>query len=275
MREYRRLVRLVMDHGAKRSPRGLATRDIGHTTVVIENTTRALPLGVGRKLWAPIGAMEAIQLIAGQPMDPHLIIEIAPQFKQFMNGGLFHGSYGNRIGTQMLTVANRLNQDPETRQAIVTLWDPERDQISGMKDYPCTVALRFTIAEDDTLEMDVIMRSNDVWRGFAYDVFQFTQLQRTLAHSLYKEPGVYRHTTWSMHLYESDLDAVDEFMDFNMYRSTYDSSWQPLAVGRIGHSMIQLRKRARMIMDGVAPDDATVSEEWYLEQLSRRPTDVG
>lgn len=275
MREYRRLVRLVLDHGEKRSPRGLATRDMSHVTIVLENSVRAMPMGTGRKLWAPIGAMEAIQLIAGKSMNPKLVTQIAPAFAQFMNSGTFHGAYGARIDDQMITVAGRLKEDPQTRQAIVTLWNPGLDRIQGMRDYPCTVALRFSVASDNTLEMDTIMRSNDVWRGTPYDIFQFTQLQQTLARSLYLDAGTYRHTTWSLHMYDSDLEAVERFLDFPASEYTWEGHWQPQGIGHLGHPMNHMRIRARMIMEGSAPNEVTESEEWYLEQLSRRPTDVG
>jgi thymidylate synthase len=275
MREYKRLVRLVMDHGEDRSPRGLKTKDMSHVTIVLENSVRAMPMGTGRRLWTPIGAMEAIQLIAGRAMNPQLVTQIAPPFEQFMNGGSFHGAYGKRISNQMATVHDRLARDPDTRQAIVTLWDPNLDQLEGMRDYPCTVALRFSVATDGTLEMDTIMRSNDVWRGTPYDIFQFTQLQRTLARSLYREPGIYRHTTWSLHLYETDYEAADRFMDFSANEYTWEGHWQPDGIGHIGNTMQQMMVRARRIMVGDTPNNVTESEEWYLEQLSRRPTDVG
>lgn len=264
MAEYHRIVQLVMDNGEKRSPRGLVTRDVGHTTIVLNNIANALPIGLGRKLNPAIGAVEAIQLIAGRP-DPELVVKVAPQFKQYLDGGTFHGSYGKRIKRQMQTVTRRLKNDPNTRQAVVTLWDPEIDAFDGMRDYPCTIALGFSISMDGLLEMNVLMRSNDVWRGLAYDVFQFTQLQWTLARILGVVAGTYRHTTWSLHLYETDLKAAEGVM--NQPRDVYDSTWQPSGIGEPGSTMMHAMNRASAIMRGNEPHDITDSERWYLEQL--------
>ena len=53
------------------------------------------------------------------------------------------------------------------------------------------------------------MRSNDVWWGLPYDVFQFTQLQLTLARLLDVAPGEYTHMVGSLHAYERDADGID------------------------------------------------------------------
>jgi len=264
MAEYHRVVRHVVNNGRRRSPRGMLTLDAGSTTIVLKNITQAMPIGLGRKLNPAIGAVEAIQLVAGRA-DPELVLKIAPRFKQYLNGGRFHGSYGARIGKQMLAATRRLTNDPDTRQAIVTLWEPSIDTFDGMKDYPCTIGFNFAVGEHGTLEMNVIMRSNDVWRGFAYDVFQFTQLQHTLARVLGRWPGTYRHTTWSMHMYESDIPlAANLTTNLTLYRDT----WQPVGFGLPKvNSFNQAMVRASMIMRNEEPDDMTESEMWYRDKL--------
>ena len=52
--------------------------------------------------------------------------------------------------------------------------------------------------------MTTYMRSNDLWMGFPYDVFQFTCLQTLLAMELDVELGTYTHVAGSLHLYERD-----------------------------------------------------------------------
>jgi thymidylate synthase len=274
MVEYPRVARFVRDNGRRRSPRGIATYDVGHTTIILESIENAMPMGMGRGLDPAIGAVEAIQLIAGRS-DEKLVLKIAPQFSQYVDGGRFHGAYGRRIGSQMMMVERRLRADHATRQAVVTLWDPRVDTFDGMKDYPCTVALGFSVNTDQRskrLDMDVLMRSNDVWRGLTYDVFQFTQLQATLARSLGVPTGQYRHTTWSLHLYETDERDVDRLR----LTTRYDESSQPDGIGHPEMSMLQMRRRATLIMDGTEPDDCTFDERWYLDRLhGRQSSDVG
>jgi thymidylate synthase len=69
------------------------------------------------------------------------------------------------------------------------------------KDVNCTVALHFIIREGK-LYLTTYMRSNDIWMGFPYDVFQFASMQVLLSMELGVELGTYTHIAGSLHLYE-------------------------------------------------------------------------
>jgi hypothetical protein len=56
--------------------------------------------------------------------------------------------------------------------------------------------------------MTVFNRSNDFFRGFAYDVFAFGGIQAYLSERLGVTPGRYLHLTDSLHVYERDHRAV-------------------------------------------------------------------
>ena len=71
------------------------------------------------------------------------------------------------------------------------------------KDLNCTVCLQLFI-RDCKLYMTTYMRSNDLWMGFPYDVFQFTCLQILMAMKLHVGIGTYTHVAGSLHLYERD-----------------------------------------------------------------------
>src|SRR5690606_21896038 len=111
----------------------------------------------GRNLNQAISAAEAVQLIGGFSA-PGILLRISNRFRQFMNGDGFHGAYGSRIRMQIPSIVTKLQRDVNTRQAVATLWDPQLDNLSGMSDYPCTVALQFEI-RDGRLCMNTIMRS--------------------------------------------------------------------------------------------------------------------
>ena len=49
------------------------------------------------------------------------------------------------------------------------------------------------------------MRSNDLWLGFPFDVFQFANMQVLMAMELGVELGTYTHIAGSLHLYERDF----------------------------------------------------------------------
>lgn len=65
-----------------------------------------------------------------------------------------------------------LIKDPQTRQAVIHIKTADDKE---SKDVNCTVCLQF-LYRDKKLHMTVYMRSNDIWMGFPYDVFQFTNM---------------------------------------------------------------------------------------------------
>jgi thymidylate synthase len=248
------------------------TYDLGHTTVVLRSPYTALPIGMGRKLNTAIAAAEAAQLI-GAHVDHTLLPRIAPQFKQYLEtSGRFHGAYGDRIGDQVQHAIRKLKNDTDTRQAVITLWNPALDNAAA-HDIPCTVALNFAIV-NDRLELRTQMRSNDVWLGFPYDIFQFTQLQITVARALGCVPGAYTHSTWSLHLYTKDLASVDALTG-----AIRTDLYQPKGFGTIGESWRTIKLGTRSVLRGYKPErPLTESEKWYLDQLrdyttSRTPLD--
>jgi thymidylate synthase len=263
---YPDLLAYVRDEGDVRSPRGLKTYDVGYTTVELLSPYNALVIGMGRKLSKRIAAAEAIQLIGGFT-NPQLLLSASPAFARYIEpSGNFWGAYGGRIalGAQLPAVVRKLTDDPDTRQAIITLWNPHLDNQVGKNDYPCTVALGFSIKQGK-LELDVTMRSNDVWHGFPYDIFQFTQLQQTVANVLGREPGRYRHHTYSLHLYAEDVVEAEK-----VYTGHIDKKPDFLPLGLVNGafpSIAQVMARARMIASNDDIINESASERWYRDAL--------
>lgn len=205
---YAEIAQTTLERGSTVAPRGRETRELRNSTIVLADPTDALPLGVNRRLNTRIAAVEALQLIAGQAAET-LVLRSAPKFREYAeDDGSFWGNYGTRMGLQLAAAAERLEADPSSRQAFIALWRAERDLLTdGKRDYPCTVGMSFTV-RDGRLEMTTVMRSNDVWLGLAHDVFQFTQLQLTLAACLGVEVGSYTHQPISLHAYAEDAEGI-------------------------------------------------------------------
>lgn len=258
-RGYHEVLRHVVRTGVPRQPRGLKTLDAGQVTMILESPHNALPLGTGRGLSRRIAAAEAIQLIGGFS-QPKLLPPSFDRFKE--DDGTFWGAYGTRIGNQLEHVVQKLKTDRDTRQAVITLWSPQADNVVPPKrDHPCTVALGFDLSSDK-LVLRVTMRSSDVWLGIPHDWFQFTQLQLTVANVLQVEPGPYWHTSWSLHIYEENVTSVDDVTEPSAVR------FQPSGIGSNNTSdIVTVQHRARGIAHGYYPAICTESERWYLDAL--------
>lgn len=252
---YVDLVQHVLRNGKEVAPRGMKTREIEDATIFIDNVYATLPVGVGRGTVPGIGAVEACQLLSGVTR-PKTVIAVGPQFVKYTeDSGFFHGSYGTRTRGQYDVVIDRLRKDPDSRQGVVTLWNPELDCLPGKKDYPCTVMHQFRV-RDNKLNMSVYMRSNDVWLGAAYDFFQFTRVQIAMASVLDIQPGVYSHHVGSLHIYEEHYEAAE-----NLNR-TDEIPEPPFYVGRTWR---EIESSALLTLDAV--EDHT--QEWRLNPAER------
>lgn len=226
---YVDVVHTVVDNGRDVTVRGLKTKEILGATIVVDDPTQTLPLGVGRKCSPRVAAVETLQLIGGFT-DPVLTCKASDAFEKVKDGGAFHGAYGPRAAAQFPRVVERLKADPASRRAVVTIWDPVQDMFrEGLHDYPCTVSLEYTI-RDGRLVAQTHMRSNDVWLGLAYDAFVFTQVQLTLCDVLDVEPGKYVHHASSLHIYEENLDQTNQLKKSGevvaLPSGIYGTSWE-------------------------------------------------
>jgi thymidylate synthase len=257
-RDYHNVLRYVRTMGSEVTIRGMETREVLDATLVIKDPTDCLPVGVGRGINPRIAAMEALQLIAGES-HPDLLVRAAPNFAQFRDGGSFHGAYGPRVAMQLPRVVQRLKDDPTTRQALITVWDPLHDlMVDGRHDYPCTVSLQFMIREGQ-LQLHTTMRSNDVWWGLAYDAFQFTQLQLVVAQAIGFDPGPYFHHAVSMHIYERDVAESRRV-------ATNDSpAWVGRPIGMATARIDTAMHRASLLLAGTVPPECG----WYGDTMSQ------
>tara|TARA_Y100001937_G_scaffold88784_1_gene119987 strand:- start:32 stop:676 length:645 start_codon:yes stop_codon:yes gene_type:complete len=119
--------------------------------------------------------------------------------------GNVNSNYGwqwDRNG-QLDKVIGQLQNNPDTRQAAISIYDGKE-----MRDYsydtPCTYAVQFTIL-NNKLNMSVVMRSNDLWYGFCNDQYQFSNLQKLVAHETGYDVGTYYHFAHNLHLYNDKL----------------------------------------------------------------------
>lgn len=122
------------------------------------------------------------------------------------DGVTVNSNYGwcikNKYGfNQWEWCKEELKKNPNSRRAVIHIKEPSDKE---SKDVNCTVCLQFFIREGK-LFCTVYMRSNDIWMGFPYDVFQFTCMQIQMSMELGVELGTYTHIAGSLHLYNRNV----------------------------------------------------------------------
>jgi len=191
----------------------------------LSDTSKNFLLNGRRALSPAYAAAELLWYLSGSS-DIEMIKSYAPQYSKFAEKGIAWGAYGNRWFTdrswmnessadsrgQLYTVLDILRKKPDSRQALVGMWnagDLWHAMLGDKKDIPCTMSWQFLIRADH-LHMICTMRSNDCWLGLPYDIFANTSIQRLMAQDLGINPGWYIHQAGSEHLYDRNLQAATQ-----------------------------------------------------------------
>ncbi|MBE1566626.1 thymidylate synthase, partial [Nonomuraea africana] len=198
-----------VQQGEPVSPRAMPTREVLDVRLLIEQPrARLLPAQPARVLNPAFAVAECVWILSGT--NAPWIYDYNAQLRQYAeDDGILRGAYGPRMRLwdghvdQLAQVRATLLDDPETRRAVIQLYDPARDA-GGHRDVPCTLGYRFHLRQG-RLHMVTTMRSNDLWTGFPYDAFSATVLQELMAGWVGADLGEYHHHVDSLHLYEQDL----------------------------------------------------------------------
>lgn len=169
---------------------------------IMDKCSRKMPIkyGVGELLW---------YLSANNK-----VTAIEPYSKFWRNisddGITINSNYGYCIHKkfgfdQWNSIKELLKKDSNSRQAVIHIKEA-RDLISNpSKDVNCTISLQFLL-RNNKLHLITTMRSNDIWLGLPYDLFNFTCLQILMSMELDVEVGCYYHNAGSLHLYKRDVE---------------------------------------------------------------------
>jgi thymidylate synthase len=196
--------------------RGGLMREIpGAVTVEIRDPRKRISLLQGRKLNPWVSLAEFPWLMTGRN-DVAWVANYLPRAADFSDDGrVWRAGYGPRLRNwrskidQLAVVVEALYHNRASRQAVISLWDPEEDAGASSRDIPCTNWLHFQV-KNDALDLTVAMRSNDLIWGFSgVNVVNFTLLQEVVAALIDCEVGVYRHVCDNMHAYERHFDRLE------------------------------------------------------------------
>lgn len=167
------------------------------------------------------------------------------------NGGLknysddgfrYHGAYGHRWRNhfdddQLQKLITLLREQPTTRQAVLTMWDPEQDLAQVGKDFPCNTQIYFRMRgrevaisdltpemveelqarrlESDpdllALDMTVCCRSNDaIWGAYGANAVHFSVLLEFVAAAVGVHVGRMYQLSNNLHAYLPALEKVGD-----------------------------------------------------------------
>jgi thymidylate synthase len=198
--------------GEKVSPRGMATREVRDVHLLLTQPRARLLYAPPARIVNPAFAVaETVWHLSGS--DDPWIFDYNARLRQYADDGVLLGAYGPRMRNwggkvdQLARVVEILKEDPESRRALIQLYDPAQDA-AGHKDVPCTLGFRFHL-RDGRLHMATMMRGQDVWIGMPYDVFFYTVLHELVAGWLDAELGEFHLHVGSLHIYDEHVEQAE------------------------------------------------------------------
>jgi thymidylate synthase len=124
---------------------------------------------------------------------------------------------------QFQFVLLKFKEDPFTRQAVISIGDPSKDNFQNInilkitKDFPCTRLIHFIRkADKPKLDLYVHLRSNDfLWGASAVNIFNYTFMQEYFSKLLNLEVGEYFHIVNNMHFYDTKKEVLEKLITVN------------------------------------------------------------
>lgn len=198
--------------GEKISPRGMTTREVREVHLLLTQPRARLLYAPPARIVNPAFAVaETVWHLSGS--DAPWIFDYNARLRQYADEGVLLGAYGPRMRNwagkvdQLARVVETLKEDPDSRRALIQLYDPVQDS-AGHKDVPCTLGFRFHLRAG-RLHMATVMRGQDVWVGMPYDVFFYTVLHELVAGWLDVELGEFHLHVGSLHIYEEHVEQAE------------------------------------------------------------------
>lgn len=218
----------MLEHGQEVPSRNGSAKSLYNVELTIKNPReRHLNLkGRTSNLYQLIA--ESFWVAAGRDIVTGYLEFFLPRAVQYSDDGkTWRGAYGPRIYEygQMDGVIERFKYDKMTRQAVVDIYQSEKDTpdsirseygLEKTKDTPCNDFIFFWIEPDNTFHMKTAQRSGDLIFGAgSINMFEFSFLHEMVfqqVKAMYPEieMGAYHHNTVNLHLYDfTEQQAID------------------------------------------------------------------
>lgn len=187
---------------------------------------------------------EAIWIVLGRK-DVQFLTTFNQKMSDYSDDGkTFHAPYGWRLRhwgvksedqfvddnlrankgyDQLIDAIKILTENPNSRQVVLSIWNPVFDLGYKTKDIPCNDMIMLKIREGKLITT-IQNRSNDLHWGLTTNVFQFSFLTEIISACLGIELGTQTHNSQSLHIY--DWNSISERMDC-LYKQKQSGKYVP------------------------------------------------
>ena len=217
MREYQRLLQLVLEHGLPRAERtGVGTRALFGAQARFD-LRAGFPLLTTKKVHLKSIIHELLWFLRGDTNANSLRkngVTIWDEWADPQTGelGRIYGAQwrdwrapdGRHID-QIASVIEEIRRNPTSRRLIVSAWNP--GELSEMALPPCHALFQFFVNAGE-LSCQLYQRSADLFLGVPFNIASYALLTRMIAQVCGLRAAEFVHTFGDLHLYENHLEQA-------------------------------------------------------------------
>lgn len=218
MRQWHNLMREVLAYGETRSDRtGVGTKSLFGLYAQFDNTLRSFPAVTTKKLAVKQCFGEMASFIQGHTnleqfhANGCTIWDANAGAKYWTPSkpgdlGRIYGAVWRQMGgiDQLAELVDGLKKSPTSRRHLVTAWSPGEPACLP----PCHTHFQCYVSEGKYLDLQVYMRSVDLFLGLPFDIAGYALLQRLIAKEVNLESRRLLFSFGDAHIYLNHLEAV-------------------------------------------------------------------
>ncbi len=127
-------------------------------------------------------------------------------WEQYIRNGVFSYAYPERWQAQIPYIITELKNRPNTRQAILSMYESSKDMMNwgGNDRVPCSLTYQFFI-RNNKLHVIYSQRSCDYTLFYAADVYTTIMLMIYIAQEVGIDPGYFYHNIGSLHTFKANV----------------------------------------------------------------------
>lgn len=212
---YYQIIKDITEHGRKVNIRGNDCLEFPDRVCLEYTAPGHCWMRIPGRKFNPFFALAEVVWILSGSGNVEWISYFNEKMRDFSDGKEdFHGSYGKRLRhwrihdnppyakqlDQIDMVVTKLTSDEHTRQAVMSIWDPELDNLTLSKDIPCNSLVYYEL-RNNVLNQTVVIRSNDAVWGTPYNAVQFSHIHAYVAGLLNVEIGTLTYIVQNLHYY--------------------------------------------------------------------------
>ena len=219
MKEYQRLLKLVLDTGKTRSDRtGTGTISVFGAQARF-NLRNSFPCLTTKKLHLRSIIHELLWFIKGDTNIKYLKDNKVTIWDEWAdeNGNLgpVYGEQWRKWRTadglnidQIKELIKNIKENPNSRRHIVSAWNP--GELNKMALPPCHAFFQLYVdTESKELSCQLYQRSADLFLGVPFNIASYSLLTMMIAQVCSLKPGEFVHTFGDLHIYSNHIEQVN------------------------------------------------------------------